>query len=150
MGHVQVMNLITGTSPEPAPVNLFNQRNTQLMRFSYNARYFYWSVNDEVNLKDVFSGPITLVGPVTYEFRRKALFIFIKSATAKTLKLCAEYELPVDTASFTYRYRDKYSNRTPRIFIFVCDDGRTARVFDEVKLIRINTSSIMVKTLLKV
>ena len=88
---------IAESSPVPPKVNLFDQRTIQLQRFSYNAHYFYWSVGDEVNLKDVFSGPITLVGGVTYEFRRKALFIFVKSATANTLKHETVYELPANT-----------------------------------------------------
>ena len=150
-GHVQVTNHITESSPKPHPkVNLFDQRKIQLQRFSYNARYFYWSVGDEVNLKNVFSGPIALVGSVTYEFRRKALFIFVKSVTAKTLELGTVYELPANTISFASKFQDKYATRAPRIFIFICDDGRTAKVFDEVKLVRINTNAIMVKTLLKV
>lgn len=147
---IQVAKRINEISQEPQPpkVNLFNQRKAQLMRFSYNASYFYWSIGDEVNLKDVFSGPIALTGAVTYEFRKKALFIFVKSEMAKTLDPCADYELPVDTVSFTYMYRDKYFNRSPRIFIFVCDDGKMAKVFDEVKLVQINTDSVLVKTLL--
>jgi hypothetical protein len=36
------------------------------------------------------------------------------------------------------------------IIIFVSDDGKTARVFDEVKLVRINTNAITVRSLLKV
>ena len=147
---IQITKQINEVSQELTKANLFNQRKVQLLRFSYNARYFYWSVGDEVNLKDVFSGPIALVGSVTYEFRRKALFIFVKSATAKTLESGAVYELPANTISFASKFQDKYATRAPRIFIFVCDDGRTAKVFDEVKLVRINTNAIMVKTLLKV
>jgi len=149
-GHVEVTKHVTESSLEYSEVNLFHQRRVQLMRFSYNARYFYWAVGDEVNLKDVFSGPITLVGGVTYEFRRKALFVFIKSATAKGIEHAAVYELPANTISFTNRFQDKYANRSPRIFIFECDDGKTARVFDEVRLARINKDTIMVKTLLRV
>ena len=148
-GHIQVTNQTAETHSDPAPVNLFNQRKIQLMRFSYNARYFYWSVGDEVNLKDVFSGPISLAGPVTYEFRRKALFIFLKSATAKMLGQEILYALPANTARFTHKYQDKYANRSPRIFIFECDDGKTARIYDEVKLVRINTDTVTVRSLLK-
>ena len=149
MGNVQVKKQITESSPEPPKVNHFVQKTIQLQRFSYNARYFYWAVGDEVNLRNVFSGPITLAGNLTYEFRRKVLFIFVKSATARTLKQEIVYELPADTVSFAYRYQDKYANRSPRIFIFVCDDGKTARVFDEVKFVRINTDTIIVRSLLK-
>lgn len=148
-GHLQVTNQMTECTPEPPKVNLINQRKVQLMRFSYNAHYFYWSVGDEVNLKDVFSGPIALVGSVTYEFRRKALFIFVKSATANTLKQEIVYELPADSVSFAHKYQEKYASRSPRIFIFVCDDGKTAKVFDEVKFVGNNSNSIMVKSLLK-
>lgn len=149
-GHIQITKQINEISQEPPKANLFNQRKVQLLRFSYNASYFYWSVGDEVNLKDVFSGPISLAGPVTYEFRRKALFIFVKSATAKTLESGPVYELPANTISFASKFQDKYATRAPRIFIFICDDSRTANVYDEVKLVRINTNAIMVKTLLKV
>ena len=139
---------LTESFPEPPKVNNFVQRTIQLSRFSYNARFFYWTVGDEVDLKKVFSGPIALAGTVTYEFRRKALFIFVKSGTARILKREAIYELPANTASFAYRYQDKYASRSPRIFIFVCDDGKTARVFDEVRLVRINTDTVMVRSLL--
>ncbi len=149
-GHIQVTNQITKSTPETPPVNLLNRKKVQLLRFSYNARYFYWSVGEEVNLRNVFSGAISLTGVVTYEFRRKALFIFVKSATAKTLEPRTAYELPANTISFARKYKDKYANRSPRIFIFVSDDSKMANVFDEVKLVRINTGTIMVKTILKV
>jgi hypothetical protein len=148
-GNVQVKQQITESPLEPPKVNHFIKKAIQLQRFSYNACYFYWAVGDEVNLKNVFSGPITLTGTVTYEFRRKVLFIFVKSATASTLKQENRYELPVDAVSFARKYQDKYASRSPRIFIFVCDDGKTARVFDEVKLVRINTGTIMVRSLVK-
>jgi len=91
-----------------------------------------------------------LVGAVTYEFRRKALFIFVKSVTVHTLMPGGEYELPKGSVSFAYRYQDKYAYRSPRIIIFVSDDGKTARAFDEVKLVCINTNAITVRSLLKV
>lgn len=148
-GNMQVRKQITENSPEPPNVKHFVQKTIPLQRFSYNACYFYWVVGEEVNLSNVFSGPITLTGTVTYEFRRRALFIFVKSATARTLKQETVYELPADTVSFARKYQDKYTSRAPRIIIFVCDDGKTARVFDEVKLVRINTNIIMVWSLLK-
>lgn len=137
------------SSPVSPKVNVVKQRPIVLSRFSYNARYFYWSTGDEVNLRNVFSGPISLAGSVTYEFRRKVMFIFVKSATAKTLNTGGMYELPKGSVSFAFRYQDKYAHRSPRIFIFVSDDGKTARVFDEVKLVRINKDTIMFESLLK-
>ena len=132
MGNVHNMKQITESPPEPPKVNHDVQKAIPLQRFSYNARYFYWSVGDEVNLRNVFS-----------------LFIFVKSVIARTLKQEIVYELPADTASFARKYQDKYASRPPRIFIFVCDDSKTARVFDEVKLVRVNTNTIMVSSLLK-
>ena len=148
-GNVQVKKQIAEGFPDPPKVNHFVQKAIPLLRFSYNARFFYWSVGDEVNLRNVFSGPITLVGNLTYEFRRKVLFIFVKSSIARTLKQEIVYELPANTVSFARKYQDKYASRSPRILIFVCDDGKTARVYDDVKLVRINTNSIMVRSLLK-
>lgn len=148
-GRIQITSQITDSPSETPPVNLYSQMKVQLMRFSYNTRYFYWSVGDEVNLKSVFSGAISLAGAVTCEFRRKALFIFVKSTIVRTLKQGGLYELPANAISFTHRYKDKYANRSPRIFIFECDDGRMAKVFDEVKLISINAETITVRSLLK-
>ena len=148
-GHVQATRQAAERTPVQPKVNLFEQKPVALSRFSYNARYFYWTVGDEVNLRSVFSGPISLSGAVTYEFRRKALFIFVNSATAKTLNTGDVYNLPKGSVSLAHRYQDKYANRTPRIFIFVSNDGKTARVFDEVKLVRIHADGITVKSLLK-
>ena len=148
-GHVQATRQAAERTPVQPKVNLFEQKPVALSRFSYNARYFSWTVGDEVNLRSVFSGPISLSGAVTYEFRRKALFIFVNSATAKTLNTGGVYNLPKGSVSLAHRYQDKYANRTPRIFIFVSNDGKTARVFDEVKLVRIHADGITVKSLLK-
>lgn len=147
--NMQVKKQIAESTPEPPKVNHLVHKAIPLLRFSYNARFFYWSVGDEVNLKNVFSGPITLVGNLTYEFRRKVLFVFAKSSIARMLKQESVYELPADTISFAHKYQDKYASRSPRILIFLCDDGKTAKVFDEVKLVRINTNSITVRSLLK-
>lgn len=148
-GNMQVKKQIAESTLEPPMVNLLVQKAIPLLRFSYNARFFYWSVGDEVNLRNVFSGPITLVGNLTYEFRRKALFIFVKSSIARMLKQETVYELPADTVSFAHKYQDKYASRSPRILIFVCDDGKTAKVLDEVKLVRVNSNTITVRSLLK-
>ena len=148
-GNIQVKKQITESSPEPPKTNHFVQKSIPLSRFSYNARFFYWAIGDEVNLRNVFSGPITLAGNLTYEFRRRVLFIFVKSVIARALKQETIYVLPADTASFAHKYRDKYANRSPRILIFICDDGKIARVFDEVRLVSINTNTIMVRSLVK-
>lgn len=145
-GHVQVTKQAAESSPAPHSGNPFKMKAARSIHFSYNACYFNWTTGDVVDLRTVFSGPITLMGNLTYEFRRKALFVFMKSAAAKTLKPTATYELPADATTFARKYQDKYANRQPRILIFVCDDGKTARFFDEVWLVRININSITVKS----
>lgn len=118
-------------------------------KFSYNYKDFYWAVGDEVNLRDLFSGPNTFEGEPSYQFRRKALFVFMKSATARELHEGREYELPANVNYFLRKYAEKYAYREPRIFLFVCDDGKTATVYDEVKYVRANKRSITVKSLLR-
>ena len=145
----QVVKQPTELNPAPHSDSPFEMKPVRGMRFSYNARFFNWAVGDNVNLSNVFSGPITLAGNITYEFRRKALFIFMKSTIARTMKPAVEYELPACVASFKHKYQEKYAYRAPRIFIFVSDDGRLARYFDEVQLIRMDTDTIMVKSMLK-
>lgn len=147
-GLVRVTRQTAESIPVQSKVNSIEQRPVALSLFSYNSRYFYWAIGDEVDLRNVFSGPISLAGAVTYEFRKKVLFIFVKSTIAKTLKSGGEYELPKCDVSFAFRYQDKYAHRSPRIFIFVSDDGKTARVFDEVKLVSININAVTVKSLL--
>ena len=150
IGRVQVVRPTKENIPAPHSHSPSEMRTVRSMRFSYNARYFNWAIGDNVDLRTVFSGPITLAGPVTYEFRRKVLFIFVKSAAARTLEPNVVYELPANSVAFTRKFKEKYTNRSPRIFIFKSDDGRTAKFLDEVKLIHINKDSIMVKSLLKV
>ena len=147
-GNLQVTKQTTENAPFNG--NPLEIKAVRSMRFSYNACYFNWAAGDVVDLRTVFSSPIILTGNLTYEFRRKVLFVFMKSAVAKGLEPAVVYELPADTATFARKYQDKYANRQPRIFIFECNDGKTAKFFDEVKLIRINTDSIMVKSLLRV
>ena len=146
-GSVQV----TKQTAENAPLNgnPLEIKAVRSIRFSYNACYFNWAAGDVVDLKIVFSGPIMLTGNFTYEFRRKVLFVFMKSAAAKTLKPEITYELPANTSNFASKFQVKYANRTPRIFIFVSDNGKTAKFFDEVKLVSININTITFKSLLK-
>ena len=118
--------------------------------FTYNQHDFKWSVGDSVLLEGLFSWPTALIGNPSYQFRRKALFVFLHSDIANQLGQSVEYEIPANVAHFMRKYQDKYSNRSPRIFLFVCDDGKAATFYDEVKLEKTNNNSITIKSLLRI
>ena len=117
---------------------------------TYNFHDFKWSVGSNVSLDELFSGPTALIGNPSYQFRRKALFVFMQSNIANQLRVEAEYEIPANTGVFMRKYQEKYSSKSPRIFLFVCDDGKVASFFDEVKLVRANKNSITIKSLLRI
>lgn len=117
--------------------------------FSYNNRYFYWKSGDSVTLNDVFSGPITFNGSTSYQFRRKALFVFMHPDILDGLDSGSEYEIPANAVNFMRKYQEKYDSRTPRIFLFKCDGGKVAYFYDEVKLVKANKNGITIKSLLR-
>lgn len=123
---------------------------TKITTFSYNYSDFRWSVGSIVSLDELFSGPTALIGNPSYQFRRKALFVFMQSNIANHLRADAEYEIPANTGVFMRKYQEKYSSKSPRIFLFVCDDGKVASFYDEVQLVRANKNSITIKSLLRV
>lgn len=123
---------------------------TKQTTLTYNFHDFKWSVGSNVSLNKLFSGPTALIGNPSYQFRRKALFVFMQSNIANQLRVEAEYEIPANTGVFMRKYQEKYSSRSPRIFLFVCDDGKVASFYDEVKLVRANKNSITIKSLLRV
>lgn len=119
------------------------------VHFNYNYQDFSWAVGDKVKLDALFSGPTTLYGDPSYQFRRKALFIFMSSAKATSLANNSTYDVPTNLANFTRKYHEKYLNRTPRIFLLVCDDNQTATIYDEVKLAGTRKDAITVKSILR-
>lgn len=131
----------------PIPTNRRLSRPTTL---TYNFNNFKWYVGDNVSLDDLFSGPTVLIGNPSYQFRRKALFVFMHSDIANQLGKEVEYEIPANAVKFMQRYQEKYSNKSPRIFLFVCDDGKKSQFYDEVKLVRANRNSITIKSLLRI
>lgn len=126
------------------------QDNSRKITFSYNFNQFEWKCGAEVLLDDLFSGPTTLMGNPSFQFRRKALFIFVQSNIADKLEQKKEYEIPANVNYFTRKYQEKYPAKTPRIFIFICNNGKVARVYDEVIYVRTNRNSITVKSLLRI
>ena len=62
----------------------------------------------------------------------------------------AEYEIPANTGVFMRKYQEKYSSKSPRIFLFVCNDGKVASFYDEVKVVSANKNSITIKSLLRI
>ncbi len=132
---------------KPAYKNSHTAKQTML---TYNFHDFKWSVGSNVSLDELFSGPTALIGNPSYQFRRKALFVFMQSNIANHLRADAEYEIPANTGVFMRKYQEKYSSKSPRIFLFVCDDGKVASFYDEVKLVRANKNSITIKSLLRI
>jgi len=132
---------------KPAYENSHTAKQTSL---TYNFHDFKWSVGSRVSLDELFSGPTALIGNPSYQFRRKALFVFMQSSIANQLRIEAEYEIPANTGVFMRKYQEKYSSKSPRIFLFVCDDGKVASFYDEVKLVRANKNSITIKSLLRI
>ena len=127
-----------------------NSHAAKQTSLTYNFHDFKWSVGSNVPLDELFSGPTALIGNPSYQFRRKALFVFMQSNIANHLKADAEYEIPANTGAFMRKYQEKYSSKSPRIFLFVCDDGKMASFYDEVRLVRANKNSITIKSLLRI
>ena len=127
-----------------------DSHTTKQTTLTYNFHDFKWSVGSNVSLNELFSGPTALIGNPSYQFRRKALFVFMQSNIANHLRADAEYEIPANTGVFMRKYQEKYSSKSPRIFLFVCDDGKVASFYDEVKLVRVNKNSITIKSLLRI
>ena len=132
---------------KPAYENSHTAKQTSL---TYNFHDFKWFVGSIVSLDELFSGPTALIGNPSYQFRRKALFVFMKSDIANLLRQEGEYDIPANTGVFIRKYQEKYSSKSPRIFLFVCDDGKEASFYDEVKLVRANKNSITIKSLLRI
>lgn len=130
-------------------VDLFGESVVKRAKFNYNQQSFDWAVGDIVDLATFFSGPTTVSGNPAYLFRRKALFVFLESNTAAALSQEKEYEIPADVKSFLLNYKKKYSTRSPRIFVFVCDDGLTAAVYDEVTYLKASDTGIIVQSQLR-
>ena len=132
---------------KPAYKNSHTAKQTML---TYNFHDFKWSVGSNVPLDELFSGPTALIGNPSYQFRRKALFVFMQSNIANQLRVEAEYEIPANTGVFMRKYQEKYSSKSPRIFLFVCNDGKVASFYDEVKVVSANKNSITIKSLLRI
>lgn len=137
------------TPVAPKKVEVCSEVKKRIYSFSYNNRCFYWKSGDSVALDAVFSGPITFNGSTSYQFRRKALFVFMHPDILDGLDSGSEYEIPANAVNFMRRYQEKYNSRTPRIFLFKCDSENVAYFYDEVKLVRANKNNIIVKSLLR-
>ena len=137
------------TPVAPKKVEVHSEVTKTINTFSYNNRYFYWKTGDSVALDDVFSGPIKFNGSTSYQFRRKALFVFMHPDILDDLDSGSEYEIPANAVNFMRKYQEKYNSRTPRIFLFKCEDENVAYFYDEVKLVRANKNSITIKSLLR-
>lgn len=136
-------------APVTKKIEVRSEMTKRINTFSYNNRYFYWKSGDSVTLNDVFNGPITFNGSTSYQFRRKALFVFMHPDILDGLDSGSEYEIPANAVNFMRKYQEKYDSRTPRIFLFKCDGGKVAYFYDEVKLVKANKNGITIKSLLR-
>jgi len=142
-----IKHLISEGSPAPAQETpSHDEPAAKCSRLNYNQHSFTWKVGDHVQLSELFSGPTALIGDPSYQFRRKCLFVFMKSQIASAIIRSLEYSIPANTANFTRRYKDKYGTRDTRIFLFVCDDGKNATFYDEVRFKHLGHNSIIVQS----
>lgn len=140
------------TSPTPVgtDIGLFGQTVARQCRITYNRHDFVWAVGDEVLLAELFSGPTLLNGDPSYQFRRKAIFVFMKSRTSSSITPVGKsYAIPANTMKFLDRCQEKYGTHLPRIFLFTCDDGKHAYFYDEVSRPRPGKNTIIVLSLVR-
>lgn len=129
---------------QEVPIHIEPVPEEKCCRLNYNQRSFTWKKGDNVLLSELFNYPISFFGDTSYLFRRKGVFVFMKNCAASTIIRSKEYKVPANTFYFNRKYQEKYGGRTARIFLFVCDDGRNASFFDEVKFVRLDRNSIIV------
>lgn len=136
------------SNPQPIPTYLFGQPIKKRCALTYNFHDFTWAKGDKVDLNELFSGPTALTGDLSYQFRRKCLFVFMKNATASRISPAVPYSIPANTTHFTRKYKEKYGSRQARIFLFICDDGKNATFYDEVRYISAGNNTITLKSVL--
>ena len=139
---------LTKTPTKPIETDLFGQPIRKSCSLTYNYHEFTWTKGDRVDLNELFSGPTALTGDPSYQFRRKCLFVFMKSATAARITPMAQYSIPANTTHFIRKYKEKYGSRQTRIFLFVCDDGRRATFLDEARLTASSNNTITIRSVL--
>lgn len=145
--HLIVERSSSSTQQEPPPQVTQTSLNLgfeKVAKLRYNQQDFIFSRGKEVLISKLFSGPTALITNPSYQFRRKCLFVFMKSKTASAIVRSREYRVPANTVNFARKYREKYGAGQARIFLFVCDNGENASFYDEVRLKRIDKNSIIV------
>lgn len=153
--HPNLFSQLDAGKPNPpkvptqqTPTDLFGQPIKKTCSLTYNFHDFTWTKGDKVDLNVLFSGPTALTGDPSYQFRRKFLFVFMKSTTAAKISPASQYSIPANTTHFTRKYKEKYGSRQIRIILFVCNDGHTATFFDEVRYATTGNNTITVKSVL--
>jgi len=125
-----------------------NQECLRRSKLTYNFKSFSWIKGDQIKLSDLFSGPLSLIGDPSYQFRRKYLFVFMKSHASVKHKSEKQYSIPANTAFFARKYKEKYGTRMIRIFLFECIDGKNAIFYDEASFVSIGNNEITIKSVL--
>lgn len=116
--------------------------------FRYNEHNFYWSCGDIVSLDDLFSGPTTINGSPSYQFRKKVLFIFVSPVMASKVIKRGKYTLKANTVKIQQKWQEKYGSFKPRVFVFQYDGGQDAIFLDEVLIREINDAGVSVESII--
>lgn len=137
-------------STQSSKIELPEAKRVKRIHLSYNYHEFSLKAGDIISIDDLFSGPTNLIGNPSYQFRRRVLFVFVKGTVARDLSdTDSVYDLPANVKSFVYKYKEKYSNRTPRVLVFVCNNDKDLKFYDEVKFLRANQNTITFKSILR-
>ena len=149
--HLIVERSSSSTQQEPPPQVTQTSLNVgfeKVAKLRYNQQDFIFSRGKDVLISKLFSGPTKIKGNPSYQFRKKYVFIFIKSFTASVLEKMglSQYELRAEMNYFKPKYINNYGSNRIRMFIFVCDDGEHAKFFDEVRLSKMLPNSILVES----
>lgn len=135
----------TATLQQTVPSELKNVRRSKL---TYNYHDFSWAKGDRFQISDLLTGSVPMNDNISYQFRKKYLFVFMKSHTAANITPGREYSIPANTAYFKRKYEEKYGTRKIRIFLFFCNDGENAIFLDEVTYSHIGINRIVVSSAL--
>lgn len=119
---------------------------------TYNTHLFKWNVGDRVSLRTLFSSQILIEGSPFYVFRRNILFIFMNNETRGRIRYYDNnnYLISTDTYNFEANMLRKYGKKKPRILIFLYDNHKTVRFFDDVIIQSVRRDYIVFKSMLLV
>lgn len=134
------------TSTTQQQITTSEFRNVRRSKLTYNYHDFSWAKGDKFSISDLLSGPVPTNDGISFQFRRKYLFVFMKSHTAAQIVPGKEYGIPANTDYFMRKYKEKYGTKGIRIFLFITNDGVNAAFLDEVTYIRTGKNQVIVSS----